>query len=109
MITARRNDDVLTIDTQPEPASDVVLEVRIERAAPALTVSAGIAAGLTGAVAVWLLFGWVSRRLERLGNAPRAIANVVGGWALILWYLPMVIFAPIGILGLLSGGSGGGG
>jgi hypothetical protein len=102
MIIARRGDDILTIDIQPEP---VTLYVRIERAPPTLTVPAGIAAGLAGAAAVWLLFGWVSRRLERLGIVPRAIVYVVGGWALILWYLPMVIFLPYLSLGMLSAGS----
>lgn len=107
MITARRESDVLTIDIQPEvPRGDAWLDVRIGRAAPALTVPAGIAGGVAGATAVWMLFGWLSRRLERLGHMPRAFAYVLGVWALILWYLPIVFFVPIGILGLLSNPSG---
>ncbi|MEK8106946.1 hypothetical protein NKG94_20695 [Micromonospora sp. M12] len=47
---------------------------------------------LLGAVAGWLVFGWVSRRTER--RRSRGAVHGLVGAAVVLWWLPVLLSAP---------------
>jgi hypothetical protein len=70
--------------------------VTLQRAAPIAVYPAAVLSGLIGAVIGWIVFGWASR------NAERRRASVKAAYILtmVLWWLPVLLAAPLGIVAL---------
>jgi hypothetical protein len=73
------------------PSNDGRPTIRIERAAPLLSIVLALLSGLVGAVLGW----WLTRRREF--SLPVALIVIAG----ILALLPNTIFAPVGLIGNL--------
>lgn len=102
ILIASRGDTVLHLILQsgrqgPDPG---YLFVDLQRRTPGLAYPAAASAGLLGAVAGWLLFGWASRRTDRSRSA-RAVANQLFGATLLLWWLPVALFGTLTVRQLL--------
>ncbi|MGC4869482.1 hypothetical protein ACLQ3B_29030 [Micromonospora sp. DT53] len=92
-LTARRGDTILNASISSQTAVDAsYLSVELHRAPPPLVVPAGVLGTVLGAVAGWLVFGWVSRRTE--GRRSRGTVNMLAGVAVVLWWLPVPLAAP---------------
>ncbi|MGC5321910.1 hypothetical protein ACPXB5_24585 [Micromonospora arida] len=92
-LTARRGDTILNASISSQTAVDAsYLSVELHRAPPALVVPAGVLGTVLGAVAGWLVFGWVTRRTE--GRLSRGTVNGLIGVATVLWWLPVLLAAP---------------
>jgi hypothetical protein len=94
---AKRGDTVLEVNLYPQQYADsTYLAVSLSRATPAAVAPAAVAAGLFGAVAGWLLFGWASRRTQAPHPARRAV-NVLFGVTMVLWWSPIAFTAPFAV------------
>lgn len=92
-LTARRGDTILNASISSQTAVDAsYLSVELHRAPPPLVVPAGVLGTVLGAVAGWLVFGWVTRRTE--GRRSRGTVNGLIGVATVLWWLPVPLAAP---------------
>ncbi|WCN83410.1 hypothetical protein [Micromonospora sp. LH3U1] len=92
-VIARRGDTILNASISTQTAFDATyLSVELHRAPPPLVVPAGVLGTLLGAVAGWLVFGWVSRRVE--GRRRRSPVNILIGVTVVLWWLPVLLAAP---------------
>ncbi|MEU7777971.1 hypothetical protein ACIP95_14220 [Micromonospora parva] len=93
-LTARRGDTILNASISSQTAVDATyLSVELHRAPPPLVVPAGVLATVLGAVAGWMVFGWVSRRTE--GRRRRGAVNGLVGVATVLWWLPVPLSVPV--------------
>ncbi|MGW5558270.1 hypothetical protein ACWER9_13715 [Micromonospora sp. NPDC003944] len=92
-LTARRGDTILNASVSSQTAVDAsYLSVELHRAPPPLVVPAGVLGTMVGAVAGWLVFGWLSRRTE--GRRSRGTVNGLMGVATVLWWLPLPLSVP---------------
>jgi hypothetical protein len=92
-LTARRGDTILNASISSQTAADATyLSVELHRAPPPLVVPAGVLGTVSGAVAGWLVFGWVSRRTE--GRRRRGAVHGLVGVATALWWLPVLLSVP---------------
>ncbi|MGK5737604.1 hypothetical protein [Micromonospora sp. URMC 103] len=93
-LMARRGDTGFQLWLPAERSvNDTYLTVSLSRAAPPAALPAGIAAGLLGAAAGWLVFGWASRRTGRPHRAANAV-SVLHTFTLLLWWSPVLLAAP---------------
>ncbi|SCE68756.1 hypothetical protein GA0074695_0313 [Micromonospora viridifaciens] len=93
-IIASRGDTVLHLMVSPgHPPDPTYLMVYLQRRTPALVYPAATLAGLLGAAAGWLFFGWVSRRTDRPGFGA-ALAVPLLGTTVLLWWLPVLFGVP---------------
>jgi hypothetical protein len=92
-LTARRGDTILNASISSQSAVDATyLSVELHRAPPSLVVPAGVLGTLLGAVAAWVVFGWVGRRTE--GRRRRSAVSALVGVATVLWWLPVLLSVP---------------
>ncbi|WBB65669.1 hypothetical protein [Micromonospora sp. WMMD812] len=89
-LLASRGDTILTLWL---PSNQATGSVGLLRATPPAVLPAAVAAGLLGAAAGWLVFGWASRRTERPHPAARPV-TVLHGITLVLWWAPVVLATP---------------
>jgi hypothetical protein len=74
-------------------ADNTYLAVGLTRAAPPAVNPAGVAGGLLGAAAGWLLFGWASRRTEGRHRARPAVTTLYV-ITMAMWWLPVLPAVP---------------
>jgi hypothetical protein len=90
---AQRGDNLLEVHINADNTTPV-MGLAMTRATPWAAYPAGILAFLLGMLGGWCLFGWVSRRAERGHAAAQALANVMFGFAMFLWWAPILLSAP---------------
>ncbi|MBM0274405.1 hypothetical protein [Micromonospora tarensis] len=92
-LLAQRGNTILTASISSQTAPEAsYLAVELRRAPPPLVVPAGVLGTLLGALAGWVLFGWVSRRTE--GRRRRGGVHGLLGVAVVLWWLPVLLATP---------------
>ncbi|MBB5480153.1 hypothetical protein [Micromonospora parathelypteridis] len=92
-LVARRGDTILNASVSTQTAAEAsYLSVEMHRAPPPAVVPAGVLGTVLGAVAGWLVFGWISRRVE--GRRRRGPVHVLVGVTVVLWWLPVLLAAP---------------
>jgi hypothetical protein len=95
ILLARRGDTIFQLDLLPSSSADsTYLAVSLERATPPAAYPAGIAGGLVGAAAAWMLFGWASRRTEGRRSL-RAAVTALYTASMLVWWLPVVAAVPL--------------
>ncbi|TDC29760.1 hypothetical protein E1211_25450 [Micromonospora sp. 15K316] len=93
-LVARRDDTGLDIRWLANPSIDGThLTVNVYRTAPPAVLPAGIAAGLIGAAAGWLVFAWASRRTEHRHPTPNAVL-LLYAITMLFWWAPVLLAAP---------------
>ncbi|MBB5867288.1 hypothetical protein F4553_000667 [Allocatelliglobosispora scoriae] len=94
--SARRGDDILEVEISAD-TSYPAIRLAMSRATPWTAHIAGAAAFLIGALAAWWLFGWASRRIERGHRAAQGLAKVLFVSAMLLWWPPILLSAPLSL------------
>jgi hypothetical protein len=90
---AQRGDNLLEVHINADNRTPL-MDLAMSRATPWTAYPAGILALLLGTLGGWSLFGWVSRRAERGYAAAQALAKLMFGFAMFLWWAPILIAAP---------------
>lgn len=89
-IVARRGDTTFSMQVNPTyPGNTTSISASFQRATPPTVYPAAILGGLAGAAAVFLVFGWASRRTERRRLAGAGL-KLLWGVTLFLWWVPTV-------------------
>ncbi|MEO3818239.1 hypothetical protein [Plantactinospora sp. B24E8] len=89
-IVAGRGDTTFTMQVNPAyPGNSAFISAGFRRATPSAVYPYGIGGGLLGGAAVFLLFGWASRRTERRRLAGAGLKLLLGV-TLFLWWVPTV-------------------
>jgi hypothetical protein len=94
VVGARRGHTTFRLEVYSRGASvEPSASVSFQHATPAAVYPFGIGAGLLGAVAAFLVFGWASRRTQRYDNV-NATAKAMLGFTLFLWWVPTAVALP---------------
>ncbi|MEV4809569.1 hypothetical protein [Micromonospora avicenniae] len=92
-LVARRDDTALNIQSLANPSIDGThLTVAVYRANPPAVLPAGIAGGLVGAIAGWMVFAWASRRTRRPHPAANAVP-LLYAITMLFWWAPVLLTA----------------
>jgi hypothetical protein len=84
-VIAHREDTLLELQLVEQTDGWTYAHVELQRLTPWPAYPAGVAAGLLGALAGWLLFGWAARRTGQARPVVRVSANLLFGATLFLW------------------------
>jgi hypothetical protein len=92
-VYAQRGDNILEIHVN-DGNTTPVMDFAMTRSTPWSTYPVGVVAFLLGALGSWCLFGWASRRTERGHPAAQVLAKFLYGFAMFLWWAPILISTP---------------
>ncbi|GAB3795494.1 hypothetical protein [Micromonospora zhanjiangensis] len=92
-VYAQRADNILEVHIADDTTTPV-MNFGMTRATPWSAYPAGVASFLLGTLGAWCLFGWASRRTERAHPAAQALAKFLYGFAMFLWWAPILVAAP---------------
>lgn len=90
---AQRGDNLLEVDINDQNTTPPI-SISMGRATPWAAYPVGFLAFLVGMLGGWVLFGWASRRAQRTNAAAQALAKVMFGFAMFLWWAPIPLAAP---------------
>jgi hypothetical protein len=90
---AQRGDSLLEVQIN-DNSTTPLMGLGMTRATPWVAYPAGVLAFLLGTLGGWVLFGWVSRRAERGHAAAQALAKLMFGFAMLLWWAPILLSVP---------------
>ncbi len=93
---AQRGDNILEIRINDDSTTPL-MNLGMSRATPWTAYSAGVVAFLLGALGAWCLFGWASRRTERGHLAAQGLAKFLYGFAMFLWWAPIMLGVSHGV------------
>lgn len=103
-LAAQRGNTTLTLEVYFEPtvyfrpvmsaAESIFLTARFQRATPPAVYSFAVIGGVAGAVVAFLLFGWASRRTERL-QLVGAVGTALYGATMFFWWAPTLLAVPL--------------
>lgn len=94
-VYAQRGDNILEVDITDY---NTLMYLAMTRATPWTAYPAGVLAFLLGVLGGWCLFGWASRRTERGHPVAQALAKFLFGFAMFLWWAPILLSAPLTLL-----------
>ncbi|MEU3457777.1 hypothetical protein ABZ671_29930 [Micromonospora sp. NPDC006766] len=92
-VYAQRGDNLLEVNINADNTTPL-MNLAMTRATPWAAYPAGALAFLLGTLGGWVLFGWVSRRAERSHPAALALAKLMFGFAMVLWWASILLAAP---------------
>ncbi|HZM77058.1 MAG TPA: hypothetical protein VFC19_15085 [Candidatus Limnocylindrales bacterium] len=95
-LVAHRDDTIIELKVM-ESVHPALIWVELQRATPGAAHPAGVAAGLLGALAGWMVFGWASRRTEGGYLVVRALAGTFFTATMFMWGVPI----PFGLQAVL--------
>jgi hypothetical protein len=97
-LSARRGSDIIEIEIYPSAGtSETNLSMSLQRATPWAVYPVGLIGGVLGTVIGWLVFGWASRRTEVQHAVLGTVTKVLYGFAMFLWWLPILWTAPFAL------------
>ncbi|MFI7427628.1 hypothetical protein ACIBPB_11635 [Micromonospora sp. NPDC049836] len=92
-LSAQRGDNILEVhinDDNTTPKMDFAMT----RSTPWSAYPAGVVAFVLGTLSGWCLFGWTSRRTEGDHPLAQGLAKFLYGFAMFLWWAPILLSAP---------------
>ncbi|MCI4061189.1 hypothetical protein MRQ36_00815 [Micromonospora sp. R77] len=92
-VYAKRGDNVLEVHINADNTTPV-MDFAMTRSTPSSSSPAGVVAFVLGASSGWCLFGWASRRTEGGHPAAQGTAKFLYGFAMFLWWAPILLSAP---------------
>lgn len=90
---AQRGDNILEIHINADNTTPLIY-IAMTRSTPWSAYPAGVVAFVLGALGGWCLFGWASRRTEGRHPLTQGLAKFLYGFAMLLWWAPILVSAP---------------